>query len=153
MKFDDRLGACDPVKPFNPEALAFPSGGKSKPMPVIVEVDPGVVIAEVFVIVKVNVLVWELNSQTTVAVENWPESTPTTEIVWKRFNWDIGPPYWLGYLGSLLIGWASGVVKAASCQNAWQFSVKKPFVYIDIQAQPIAGLKTSASRNNFSLFS
>ena len=76
VKVDDRLGACDPVKPFNPEALAFPSGGKSKPIPVIVEVDPGCVIAEVFVIVKVNVLVCELNSQTTVAVENWPESTP-----------------------------------------------------------------------------
>ena len=81
VKLEDRLGACIPVKPFNPEALAFPSGGKSKPMPVIVEVDPGWVICEVFVIVKVKVLVWELNSQTTVAVENWPESTPTTVIV------------------------------------------------------------------------
>jgi hypothetical protein len=58
------------VKPFNPEALALPNGGKSKPIPVIVEVDPGCVMAEVFVIVKVNVLVCELNSQTTVAVEN-----------------------------------------------------------------------------------
>ena len=58
------------MKPFKPEALAFPSGGKSKPMPVIVDVDPGVVIAEVFVIVKVSVLVVESNSQTTVAVEN-----------------------------------------------------------------------------------
>src|ERR1051325_465293 len=29
LKFDDRLGACMPVKPFNPEALAFPSCGKS----------------------------------------------------------------------------------------------------------------------------
>ena len=57
VKVDDRLGACVPVKPFNPEALAFPSGGKSKPIPVIVEVDPGCVIAEVFVIVKVNVFV------------------------------------------------------------------------------------------------
>jgi hypothetical protein len=57
VKFEDRLGACDPVKPSNPEALAFPAGGRSKPMPVIVEVDPGVVIAEVFVIVKVKVFV------------------------------------------------------------------------------------------------
>ena len=57
MKFDDRLGACIPVKPFNPEALAFPSGGKSKPMPVIVDVEPGWVIADVFVIVKVKVFV------------------------------------------------------------------------------------------------
>src|SRR5687767_10187940 len=55
-KSDDRLGACDPVKPFNPEALALPTGGKSKPIPVIVEVDPGWVMAEVFVMVKVNVL-------------------------------------------------------------------------------------------------
>ena len=45
------------VKPFNPDALAFPSGGKSQPMPVIVDVEPGWVIADVFVIVKVNVLV------------------------------------------------------------------------------------------------
>jgi hypothetical protein len=70
-----------PVKPFNPEALALPVGGKSKPIPVIVEVEPGWVMAEVFVMVKVNVLVCELNSQTTVAVENWPESTPVTVIV------------------------------------------------------------------------
>ena len=69
-KFADRLGACIPVNPFSPEALAFPNGGKSKPIPVIVEVDPGVVMAEVLVIVKVNVFVCELNSQTTVAVEN-----------------------------------------------------------------------------------
>src|SRR5687767_3855463 len=81
VKFDDRLGACMPVKPFNPEALALPIGGKSKPIPVIVEVEPGWVMAEVFVMVKVNVLVCELNSQTTVAVENWPESTPVTVIV------------------------------------------------------------------------
>jgi len=67
-KSEDKLGACDPVKPFSPEALAFPIGGKSKPIPVIVEVDPGDVIAEVLVMVKVNVLVCELNSQTTVAV-------------------------------------------------------------------------------------
>jgi hypothetical protein len=84
VKFEDRLGAWLPVKPFNPEALALPTGGKSKPIPVIVEVDPGVVMAEVFVIVKVNVLVCELNSQTTVAVENWPESTPVTVIVSAR---------------------------------------------------------------------
>jgi len=73
-----------PVKPFNPEALAFPSGGKSKPMPVIVDVEPGWVIADVFVIVKVNVFVCELNSQTTIAVENWPESAPVTVIVSAR---------------------------------------------------------------------
>jgi len=84
MKFDDRLGACMPVKPFSPDALALPSGGRSKPMPVIVEVDPGCVMADVFVIVKVKVFVWELNSQTTVAVENWPESTPVTVIVSAR---------------------------------------------------------------------
>ena len=41
VKFDDKLGACIPVKPFRPEALALPSGGKSKPMPVMVEVEPG----------------------------------------------------------------------------------------------------------------
>jgi hypothetical protein len=57
LKVDDRLGACIPVKPFNPEALALPSGGKSNPMPVIVDVEPGLVIAEVFVIVKVKVFV------------------------------------------------------------------------------------------------
>ena len=57
LKFEDKLGACMPVKPFNPEALAFPSGGKSKPMPVIVDVEPGWVIADVFVIVKVKVFV------------------------------------------------------------------------------------------------
>lgn len=45
-------------------------------MPVIVDVEPGDVIADVFVMVKVNVLVCELNSQTTVAVEAWPEFTP-----------------------------------------------------------------------------
>jgi hypothetical protein len=56
VKFDDKLGACMPVNPFNPEALALPSGGKSYPIPVMVEV-PG----EVFVIVKVKVLVCELN--------------------------------------------------------------------------------------------
>ena len=58
------------MKPFSPEALALPVGGKSNPIPVIVEVDPGNVMAEVFVMVKVNVLVCELNSQTTVAVES-----------------------------------------------------------------------------------
>ena len=56
-------------KTINPEGLAFPNGGKSKPIPVIVEVDPGVVMAEVLVIVKINVFGCELNSQTTVAVE------------------------------------------------------------------------------------
>src|SRR5215207_5568304 len=73
-----------PVKPLSPEGLALPAGGKSKPMPVIVEVDPGCVIPEVFVTVKVKVFVWELNSQTTVAVENWPESTPVTVMVSAR---------------------------------------------------------------------
>lgn len=53
-------------------------------MPVIVEVEPGCVICEVFVIVKVSVLVMELNSQITVAVENWPESTPTIVMVSAR---------------------------------------------------------------------
>src|SRR5688500_6629660 len=37
--------------------------------------------AEVLVIVNVKVLVWELNSQTTVAVEKLPLSTPTTVMV------------------------------------------------------------------------
>ena len=41
VKFELKLGACIPVKPFRPEALALPSGGKSKPMPVMVEVEPG----------------------------------------------------------------------------------------------------------------
>ena len=50
-------------------------------MPVIVEVEPGDVIADVLVIVKVKVLVCELNSQTTVAVENWPDWAPTTLMV------------------------------------------------------------------------
>jgi len=53
-------------------------------MPVIVDVDAGCVIADVFVIVKVNVFVWELNSQTTIAVEAWPEVTPETVIVSAR---------------------------------------------------------------------
>ena len=44
----------------------------------------GVVIAEVFVMVNVKVLVWELNSHTTVAVENWPESTPAIVMVSAR---------------------------------------------------------------------
>jgi hypothetical protein len=39
------------------------------------------VIAEVFVIVNVNVLVCALNSQTTVAVEKLPLSTPEIVIV------------------------------------------------------------------------
>lgn len=69
-KLEDRLGACMPVKPFNPEALALPAGGKSNPIPVIVDVDPGCVMFEVFVTVKVKVLVCELKSQTIVAVEN-----------------------------------------------------------------------------------
>ncbi|HEV2834986.1 MAG TPA: hypothetical protein VGW58_06700 [Pyrinomonadaceae bacterium] len=57
VKLELRLGACDPEKPFKPDALAFPVGGKSKPMPVIVDVDPGVVIADVLVMVNVKVLV------------------------------------------------------------------------------------------------
>src|SRR5688572_9130103 len=57
VKFEDRLGACEPVKPLSPEALALPTGGKSKPMPVMVEVEPGCVMADVLVIVKVKVLV------------------------------------------------------------------------------------------------
>jgi hypothetical protein len=72
VKFADKLAACMPVKPFNPEELALPPGGKSNPIPVIVEVDPGDVMFEVFVTVKVKVLVCELNSQTIVAVEAWP---------------------------------------------------------------------------------
>jgi len=44
-------------------------------------VEPGLVIAEVLVMVKVNVFVWELNSQTTVAVDACPELTPTIWIV------------------------------------------------------------------------
>jgi len=73
-----------PVKPFKPEALALPPGGKSNPIPVIVEVDPGDVIFEVFVIVKVKVLVCELKSQTIDAVEAWPEPAPTIVIVSAR---------------------------------------------------------------------
>jgi hypothetical protein len=84
VKLEDKLGACIPVKPFNPEALALPIGGKSYPIPVIVEVDPGDVMFEVFVIVKVKVFVCELNSQTIVAVEAWPVSEPTIEIVSAR---------------------------------------------------------------------
>jgi len=84
VKFEVRLGACIPVKPFSPEALALPSGGKSYPMPVIVDVEPGDVMADVFVMVKVNVLVCELNSQTTVAVEARPEFTPTIVMVSAR---------------------------------------------------------------------
>jgi hypothetical protein len=36
-----KLGACDPVKPFSPEALALPVGGRSYPIPVIVDVEAG----------------------------------------------------------------------------------------------------------------
>jgi hypothetical protein len=42
------------------------------------------VMADVFVIVNVNVLVCELNSQTTVAVENWLELTPAMVMVSAR---------------------------------------------------------------------
>jgi hypothetical protein len=83
-KVDERLGACDPLKPFNPEALAFPTGARSKPTPVMVAVEPGCVIAEVLVSVNMNVLVCELNSQTTKAVENWPDPTPAIVIVSAR---------------------------------------------------------------------
>lgn len=76
-----KLGACMPVNPFNPEALALPTGGKSKPIPVIVEVDPGCVMADVLVMVNVNVLVAELNAQTTVAVEAFPLFVPVIVIV------------------------------------------------------------------------
>jgi hypothetical protein len=78
---EPRLGACDPEKPFKPDALAFPVGGRSKPMPVIVDVDPGDVMADVLVIVNVSVLVAELKSQTTVAVENCPLWDPTMVMV------------------------------------------------------------------------
>jgi hypothetical protein len=84
VKLADRLGACMPVKPFNPEALALPAGGKSNPIPVIVDVDPGEVMFEVFVIVKVKVLVCELKSQTIDAVEDWPDPVPTIVIVSAR---------------------------------------------------------------------
>src|SRR5215207_7616939 len=70
VKVDDALAAWLPVNPLSPEPLAFPLGGRSKPMPVIVEVELGCVMADVLVMVKVRVFVCELNSQTTVAVEN-----------------------------------------------------------------------------------
>ena len=47
----------------------------------IVDVEPGCVMFDVFVMVNVNVLVWELNSQTTVAVEACPVETPTIWMV------------------------------------------------------------------------
>ena len=50
-------------------------------MLVIVDVDPGCVMADVLVIVKVKVLVCALNSQTTVAVEKSPLSEPVIVIV------------------------------------------------------------------------
>lgn len=40
--------------------------------------------ADVFVMVKVKVFVCELNSQTTVAVDAWPELTPEMVIVSAR---------------------------------------------------------------------
>src|SRR5690349_19767917 len=84
LNVDDRLGACIPVNPLRPELLALPLGGRSKPMPVIVDVDPGEVMFDVFVIVKVRVLVCELNSQTTVAVDACLLSAPTMVIVSAR---------------------------------------------------------------------
>jgi hypothetical protein len=83
-KFEDSEGACMPVNPFSPEALALPSGGRSNPIPVMVDVLPGSVIADVFVIVKVNVFVWLLNSHTVVAVDDWPDDTPTMSMVSAR---------------------------------------------------------------------
>jgi len=50
----------------------------------MVAVEPGCVIAEVLVIVNVNVLVCELNWHTTVAVENCPDPTPAIVIVSAR---------------------------------------------------------------------
>ena len=50
----------------------------------MVDVEPGDVIAEVFVIVNVNVFVCELKLQTIVAVESWPDVTPVTVIVSAR---------------------------------------------------------------------
>src|SRR5262245_59777484 len=47
----------------------------------MVEVDPGCVMAEVLVTVKVKVLVCALNSQTTVAVEKLPLCTPSLNTV------------------------------------------------------------------------
>jgi hypothetical protein len=79
-KVDERLGACVPVNPLSPELLALPSGGKSKPMLVIVEVDPGDVRADVLVIVNVSVLVCELKEQSTVAVETFPLFVPVMII-------------------------------------------------------------------------
>ena len=84
LNVDDRLGACVPVNPLRPEGLALPCGGKSKPMPVMVDVDPGEVMFDVFVIVKVSVLVCELNSQTTVAVDACALLAPTIVIVSAR---------------------------------------------------------------------
>lgn len=81
LKVEVRVGACEPVKPFSPDELALPSGGKSYPIPVIVDVEPGDVIAEVFVMVKVSVFVWELNVHSTDAVEAWPEFTPEIVMV------------------------------------------------------------------------
>src|SRR5205085_10097236 len=39
-KVEVKLGACEPVNPFRPDELALPSGGRSNPIAVIVEVDP-----------------------------------------------------------------------------------------------------------------
>ena len=57
LKVELKVGACDPVKPLRPLALALPVGGKSNPIPVIVDVDPGLVMADVFVMVNVKVFV------------------------------------------------------------------------------------------------
>jgi hypothetical protein len=57
LKVELKLGAWLPVKPLRPLALALPVGGKSYPIPVMVDVDPGVVMADVLVIVNVKVLV------------------------------------------------------------------------------------------------
>src|ERR1043165_6199092 len=50
-------------------------------MPVMVDVEPGWVMPEVLVIVKVNVLVCELKLETTVAVDVRPELSPVTVMV------------------------------------------------------------------------
>ena len=80
LKVDPKLGACEPVNPLRPELLALPSGGKSKPMPVIVEVDPGDVMFDVLVMVKVSVLVCASNVQTTEAVDALPLFVPLMMI-------------------------------------------------------------------------
>ena len=71
-----KLPTLAPEKPLSPLALAFPPGGKSNPMPVILASK-----GEVFVIVKVKVFVCELNEQLTVAVASNPFALPTIWMV------------------------------------------------------------------------